>query len=59
MGGKAKMQTHTAASLAKKAKEAQTNKGGGAAGAADRKGGAAGKKTRCFSIFHNRRGKRF
>ena len=41
MGGK-KIQHHTAGKLAAKAKEATTNKGGGKAGQADRKGGAAG-----------------
>jgi hypothetical protein len=40
--GKAKPAKHTAAELAKKAKESTTNKGGGKEGLADRKGGKAG-----------------
>ena len=42
MGGKAKPKKHTAKEMAKKAKNANMNKGGGKAGAADRKGGKAG-----------------
>jgi hypothetical protein len=42
MGGKAKPTKHTAKEIAKKVGEATTNKGGGKAGLADRKGGAAG-----------------
>eukprot|EP01084_Bolivina_argentea_P051830 95307_1 len=42
MGGKAKPTKHTAKELAKKAKEATTNKGGGGAGVSDRAGGKAG-----------------
>lgn len=42
MGGKAKPTKHTAAETAKKNHLANTNMGGGAAGLADRKGGAAG-----------------
>eukprot|EP00976_Prorocentrum_cordatum_P095707 1190277-Prorocentrum_minimum.AAC.8 len=42
MGGKAKPTKHTAKEINKKVAEATTNKGGGKAGAADRKGGAAG-----------------
>jgi len=42
MGGKAKPKKHTAKEMAKKAKFANQNKGGGKAGAADRKGGKAG-----------------
>jgi len=41
-GGKAKPTKHTAKEIAKKVGEATTNKGGGKAGLADRKGGAAG-----------------
>ncbi|KAL4425024.1 hypothetical protein ABPG77_001802 [Micractinium sp. CCAP 211/92] len=40
--GKAKPAKHTAAELAAKAKAATQNAGGGKAGLADRKGGAAG-----------------
>lgn len=39
---KAKPTKHTAKELAKKAKDATCNRGGGADGAKDRKGGAAG-----------------
>ena len=42
MGGKAKPTKHSAKEIAKKVGEATTNKGGGKAGLADRKGGAAG-----------------
>ena len=42
MGGKAKPTKHTAKEIANKVAEATTNKGGGKAGLADRKGGAAG-----------------
>ena len=42
MGGKAKMQTHTAKECAQKAFAASVNRGGGSAGAADRAGGKAG-----------------
>mmetsp|Transcript_18342 Transcript_18342/g.22013 ORF Transcript_18342/g.22013 Transcript_18342/m.22013 type:complete len:103 (-) Transcript_18342:1434-1742(-) len=42
MGRKGKTTNHTAKELAAKAKESLTNKGGGKAGIADRKGGAAG-----------------
>jgi len=42
MAGKAKPKKHTAKELASKAAAALTNKGGGAAGLADRKGGAVG-----------------
>jgi hypothetical protein len=42
MAGKAKPKKHTAKSLAAKADAALTNRGGGAAGKADRLGGAAG-----------------
>ena len=40
--GKAKPAHHTSAELAAKAKASLQNKGGGKAGLADRKGGAAG-----------------
>lgn len=40
--GKAKPAKHTAAELAKKAKDALQNKGGGSAGKADRLGGKTG-----------------
>jgi len=46
MAGKAKPKKHTAKELASKAAAALTNKGGGAAGLADRKGGAVGKERR-------------
>jgi transcription elongation factor Elf1 len=42
MGGKAKPTKHTTAEINKKVAEATQNRGGGAAGLADRKGGAAG-----------------
>mmetsp|Transcript_3063 Transcript_3063/g.7031 ORF Transcript_3063/g.7031 Transcript_3063/m.7031 type:complete len:106 (+) Transcript_3063:72-389(+) len=42
MGGKAKPTKHTAAELNKKEKDANQNKGGGAAGAKDRAGGSVG-----------------
>jgi len=42
MGGKAKMQTHTAKEINAKIQAATQNRGGGAAGAADRAGGKAG-----------------
>jgi hypothetical protein len=42
MGGKAKPTKHTTAEINRKVAEATTNKGGGAAGLADRKGGSAG-----------------
>lgn len=40
--GKAKPTKHTSAEIAMKTAAALTNKGGGSAGLADRKGGAAG-----------------
>jgi len=40
--GKAKPASHTAAELAKKAKDATVNRGGGNKGIEDRKGGVAG-----------------
>jgi hypothetical protein len=42
MGGKAKPTKHSAKEIAGKVAAATTNKGGGKAGLADRKGGAAG-----------------
>jgi hypothetical protein len=42
MGGKAKPTSHTRKELDQKAKNATCNRGGGAAGAKDRQGGAAG-----------------
>ena len=42
MGGKAKPTKHTTAEINRKVADATTNKGGGAAGLADRKGGNAG-----------------
>ncbi|KAG9391071.1 At2g23090 like [Carpediemonas membranifera] len=49
MGGKAKPTKHTAKEIASKTKAATTNRGGGAAGAADRKGGKAGHiKYQCY-----------
>ncbi|CAD7955753.1 unnamed protein product [Amoebophrya sp. A25] len=42
MGGKAKPTKHTTKELSKKAADALTNKGAGAAGVKDRAGGAAG-----------------
>lgn len=42
MGGKAKPTKHTTAEINRKIADATQNKGGGAAGLADRKGGAAG-----------------
>lgn len=46
--GKAKPAKHTAAELARKAKDATQNKGGGKAGLIDRKGGSAGhQRYRC------------
>lgn len=49
MGGKAKPKKHTAKELAGKFKDATQNKGGGKAGAADRKGGKAGhSKFECY-----------
>ena len=42
MGGKAKPTKHTAKEIAGKVAAATQNKGGGKAGLADRKGGAAG-----------------
>jgi hypothetical protein len=42
MGGKAKPTKHTTAEINKKNAAANTNKGGGGAGEADRRGGASG-----------------